>query len=275
MKKSVVFFMVFLWMAKGLYAQSSAEIYSNNLPEIIMNKDISLHFVSPEPIQYVDISTHAIAGDLPLKNVLRLKIIPDSIIHINELSMITIVGESFIAQYQLRYRGGKFQAPTQINILPKDTRPLAVAGVKLTSKEMGNFAMRILKEPTAKALRKAKAFGLQAKLNHVFTVGDRIFLDITYYNKTNLLYQIDQMRFKIEDKKIAKATNAQSVEIQPVWQLYSKDSFKNYYRNIYVLEKFTFPGNKVLNIELTEKQISGRILNMQIKYSDILEADSF
>lgn len=275
MKRSIVFLMAILWAAQGLYAQNPAQTYRKDLPDIAIGRDISLHFISPEPIQYVDISTHAIAGDLPLKNVLRLKIIPDSAAQFNGAGILTIVGESFIAQYNLRYTEGQsFTIPSKVNILPEHTRPLDVPGITLTSREMQDFAMRILQEPAGSTLRKAKAFGLQAKLNHVYTAGDHIFLDITYYNQSNLPYQIDEQRFKIEDKKITKATNVQSVEIKPVWQLYPNSAFKKQYRNVYVLKKATFPGNKVLNIELTEKQISGRVLTLQMKYKDILNADS-
>ncbi|MFD2964384.1 MULTISPECIES: conjugative transposon protein TraN [Olivibacter] len=276
MKKLIVFLTAILWVAKGLYAQAPAGISRKDLPDILISRDISLHFISPEPIQYVDISTHAIAGDLPLKNVLRLKIIPDSAFFGGSANgaIVTIIGESFIAQYNLRYTDGEVIAiPSQVNIMPEHTRPLDVPGISLTSKEMQDFAMRISREPAGKTLRKAKAFGLQARLNHVYTAGDHIFLDITYYNQTNLPYQIDEQRFKIEDKKITKATNVQSVEIKPVWQLYPNTSFKKQYRNIYVLKKATFPGNKVLNIELTEKQISGRVLTLRLKYGDILKAD--
>jgi conjugative transposon TraN protein len=274
MKISIVFLMAILWAVQGLYAQNPAQTYRKDLPDIAISRDISLHFISPEPIQYVDISTHAIAGDLPLKNVLRLKIVPDSAAQFEGAGIVTIVGESFIAQYNLRYTEGQsFVIPSKVNILPEHTWPLDVPGITLTSKEMQDFAMRILQEPAGSTLRKAKAFGLQAKLNHVYTAGDHIFLDITYYNQSNLPYQIDEQRFKIEDKKITKATNVQSVEMKPVWQLYPNSAFKKQYRNVYVLKKATFPGNKVLNIELTEKQISGRVLTLQMKYRDILNAD--
>lgn len=278
MKKSIVFLMVILYMAQGLYAQH-AEVYRKDLPEIAIGPNISLHFISPEPIQYVDISTNAVAGDLPLKNMLRIKIVPDSLKHF-EISgkmavIVTIVGESFIAQYNLRYTEGlDSPVPVLVNILPEHSRPLEVPGITLTSKEMQVFAMKILNEPTGSSLRKAKAYGLQSKLNHIYTAGDHVFLDITYINHSNLPYQIDEQRFKIEDKKITKATNVQSIEINPVWQLYPNNSFKKQYRNVYVLKKATFPGNKVLNIELTEKQISGRVLTLQIRYKDILKADS-
>ena len=37
----------------------------------------------------------------------------------------------------------------------------------------------------------------------------------------------------------------------------------------------TFPNDKVLSIELSEKQISGRTISMQFDYEDVLSADSF
>ena len=279
MKKSLVFLLAILWAVQELYAQVPAQTYRKDLPEIAISGNISLHFISPEPIRYVDISTHAMAGDLPLKNVLRLKIVPDSaaqfIVQGTMAGIVTIVGESFIAQYNLVYNQGQnLTVPTKVDILAEHTRPLDVPGITLTSKEMQDFAMRILLNPAGKSQRKAKAFDLQAKLNHVYTAGDHIFLDITYFNQSNLPYQVDQQRFKIQDKKITKATNVQSVEIKPVWQLYPSSAFKKQYRNVYVLKKATFPGNKVLNIELTEKQTSGRVLTLQLTYKDILKADS-
>jgi hypothetical protein len=42
-----------------------------------------------------------------------------------------------------------------------------------------------------------------------------------------------------------------------------------------VLKKMTFPNDKVLTIELSEKQISGRTISMTIDYEDILSADAF
>jgi hypothetical protein len=44
------------------------------LPEIEITKDINLHIISPEPIQYVDLSTQTLTGDLPTTNIARIKI---------------------------------------------------------------------------------------------------------------------------------------------------------------------------------------------------------
>ena len=37
----------------------------------------------------------------------------------------------------------------------------------------------------------------------------------------------------------------------------------------------TFPNDKVLTIEMSERQISGRTISMTVDYEDILAADSF
>lgn len=280
MKKAVFFLVAVLCTFHSVFAQHTSGVNRADLPNIFISSGSSLHFISPEPIKYVDISSLAIVGDFPLKNLLRLKIIPDSVLNLKTtndyLGIVTIAGESFMAQYNL-YHAVQEQSSllSQVNIMPEQMQPLDFPDMTLTTKEMYAGAMRILNGPTHRPKRKVKDFGIQVQLNNVFTAGDYVFLDLTYYNRTNLSYQIDEQRFKIEDKKIAKATNVQSVEIKPVWQLYTSTSFKKQYRNIYVLKKVTFPGNKVLNIELTEKQLSGRTLTLQLKYGDILKADAF
>ena len=52
-------------------------------------------------------------------------------------------------------------------------------------------------------------------------------------------------------------------------------TFKYGYRNVIVVKKMTFPNDKVLTIELSGKQISGRTISLSIDYEDVLSADSF
>lgn len=249
------------------------------LPSLTISDGISLHLVSPEPITYVDISTHGIAGDIPVPNVLRLKALTDtaSADPVPDESVVTVIGQTFVAQYNVRYSDTPFgvNPVTMVDILPAHTRPLDIADQRVSEPAMRGFALRILSERAGKPILRAQDYGMRAYLNGVYTFGDHVFLDITYENGTNLQYDIDGQRFKIEDKRIVKATNAQSVEIEPVWQLYRVDGFRKRYRNIYAFKKVTFPGNKVLRIELSERQVSGRVITLELKYRDILEADSF
>jgi hypothetical protein len=63
------------------------------------------------------------------------------------------------------------------------------------------------------------------------------------------------------------------MELKPEFILFNNPLFQKIYRNIIVLKKITFPGNKVLHIELSEKQISGRVITLNITYQDVLDAD--
>lgn len=247
------------------------------MPAIMISDHVSLHFLSPEPISYVDISTSDVAGDLPLENVLRLRIKNDSsgsaVKSLRDCT-VTIAGESFIVQYRLISSLGD-HIPALVNIVPEDMKPLAVPGVTLTRPQMKRHALAMLQYHDSHSVRKASFAGMKMMLNRLYTVDDLIFMDLTFCNGTNLPFDIDELRFSIEDKKITKATNVQSVEIKPIWKLYADTRFKREFRNIYVLKKVTFPQDKILNIDLSEKQLSGRSLSLQILYKDVLNADTF
>lgn len=282
MKKRILSVIAILSIAVTSFAQNIEGTFKKELPTIYITEDLSIHFVSLEPIQYVDISTHHIAGDLPVKNVLRIKAVKDSLTNIQfgmlnrDVAVITIVGEKFMAQYNVAYvsNAESINLPTSIHIDASNMQPLDNPTVGFSEPELREFASTILKRKRQFHSVSSKAYGLKAELNNIYTVGDYVFLDLTYSNSTNLKYDIDQIRFKIDDKKIVKATNVQSVEIEPVFTLYKNTNFKRSLRNIYVFRKFTFPGNKVLNIEMTEMQISGRLINLQLDYSDLLNADT-
>ncbi len=259
-------------------AQSNGSLLKTNLPRIYIDEEISLHFLSPEPIQYVDISTHNLVGDIPIENVFRIKAVRDSVANLNgydkSLAVVTIIGQKFIAQYDLWYAHDVQQLKTQIEILPNHTSPLAVGTTPLSDHELRYFSIEAFKNKKKKNTIYSSQYGISGHVNNIYTVDDYLFLDISYKNKTNLKFDLDQVRFKIEDKRITKATNVQSLEVEPVYQLFRTPSFKKKYRNVYAFKKFTFPNSKVLTIELAEAQISGRTLVLQIDYSDLLTADT-
>ena len=113
------------------------------------------------------------------------------------------------------------------------------------------------------------------RLNNVYSVGEYFFIDFSVENRTNLRFDIDELRFKLSDKKQQKATNVQDLMLEPVLLLEKSTSFQHGYRNVVVLKKMTFPNDKVLSIELSEHQISGRTISMTVDYEDVLSADAF
>ncbi|MCT4263305.1 conjugative transposon protein TraN [Elizabethkingia anophelis] len=254
---------------------ATPEKYVMELPQLNISDGVSLHIISPEPIQFVDLSTDNLIGDLPAENIARVKTGKSGAVNKDDLGIITVVGQSFMAQYKVNYKNSEtHNTITQIQIQPEDMQPLEYPKIAFSNQELYNFSMDILKKKTKAPFREVNDFKLSIQLNNVYVINDYIFLDISFINDSNLSYNIDGLKFSIEDKKIYKATNNQSLELKPEYQLYHQSQFKKNFHNIYVFKKFTYPNSKVMVIRLIEEPISGRTIEMKIKYSDILKADT-
>lgn len=262
------------------------------LPIIFMGKEVNIHIVSPEPIQFVDLSTNMLIGDLPSENIARIKVNQEKteeeaeqtnatekkeLRSGNDIGVITVVGQSFIAQYRVIYQDEQHTwLISHLHIKPEDMQPLEYPKYKYSNYELKRFALDIQAKKIKKPIRKKKDLKLSMNLNNVYVMDDYIFLDISINNLTNLPCNIDTMKFSIEDKKIYKATNNQSILLTPLFALNTEQHrIRKSYRNIFVFEKFTFPNSKILKIRLIEEQISGRVIDMKVNYSDVLEADTF
>lgn len=288
--KNIVY-ILFAFIANILTAQTATkEQIISDLPEIVITEGINLHIISPEPIQYVDLSTIYLTGDLPTTNIARIKITdspePNQIEKIKKQSIftsgqkigvVTIVGQSFIAQYKAIYLNSEnLNSVTNIHVQPEDMQPIELDKMVFSNLELRKFAMDIIqKKSENNPIREEKNLKLNVQLNNVYVLSDYIFLDMTFKNNSNLSYDIEDLKFSIEDKKIYKATNSQSIEMIPIFQLNPQKHFKKNFRNIYVFKKFTFPNSKVMMIRLIEEQLSGRTIEMKVNYSEILKADTF
>ena len=284
-------YILLLFTAQYLTAQTATkEQLSSDLREIEITEGINLHIISPEPIQYVDLSTNQMTGDLPSTNIARIKItdnpnsdekgkikMPTAFSNGSNIGIITVVAQSFIAQYKLVYRNqDNLNTITNIHIQPEAMQPIEFDKMAFSNLELRKFAMDIIQKKSEKnPIRVEKNLKLSFQLNNVYVISDYIFLDMTIKNNSNLRYDIEDLKFSLEDKKIYKATNNQSIEMTPIFQLNPQKQFKKNFRNIYVFKKFTYPNSKVMMIRLIEEQLSGRTIEMKVNYSDILKADTF
>lgn len=280
-----------IFTAQFFTAQTATkEQIVSDLPEIEITEGINLHIISPEPIQYVDLSTEKLTGDLPSTNIARIKItdhpdsdekgkinIPSVFVNGNTIGIITVVAQSFIAQYKVVHRNqDNLNTITNIHIQPEAMQPVEFDKMVFSNLELRKFSMDIIRKKSEKnPIREEKNLKLSFQLNNVYVMSAYIFLDMTIKNNSNLNYDIEDLKFSLEDKKIHKATNNQSVDLTPILQLNPQKHFRKNFRNIYVFKKFTYPNSKVMMIRLIEEQLSGRTIEMKVNYSDILKADTF
>ena len=249
---------------------------------IYVNREVTTHIVMPENIKMVDMSTTKIAGNQCTDNIVRIKpscgsdSIPEAGYRDNELlGTLTLIGERHIAQYDILYTQSPqmaasiFEVPyshTQSYINPEVTMPMA---------EMARYAWAVYGSGRKYNQIVSRAHGMKAVVNNIYAVGDYFFIDYSLQNKTKIAYDIEELRVELTDKKETKATNSQTIELSPVFSLNHVRKFKKSYRNVLVLPKLTFPDEKVLRLEISENQISGRVITLTIEYEDILHADGF
>jgi conjugative transposon TraN protein len=238
------------------------------IEQIYVNKNVSTHFIMEDAVKYSDISNPSVVGDIPIKNVLRIKPLTDSV---GILGYVTIATERQLIQFEMVYTRDIQKACKQYTV--KQAQAFQHPDVKLSEKEMRSLSETILKKES-KHKRTIEKNKITLMLNNVYVVNDHYFFDITIQNHSNIAFAIDQIRFKIEDEKVSKATNFQQIETTPKYQYNHGTDFTKSYRNVFVFDKFTFPNDKILTIELAEKQVSGRAEVLKIKYKDILTAET-
>lgn len=264
-----------LLCALSLPVTSSAQQTYNEMEQLTVNEHVTTVITSSEPIRLVDISTDVVAGDKPIENVIRLKPKEGGHEDGEVLAIVTVVTERFRAQYALVYTTRLEEAVTDKEVQPSEQTAFHNPAVSMSTEDMVRFARRIWNSPAKYRHVSTRHRRMVMRLNNIYSVGEYFFIDFSVKNRTNLRFDIDELRFKLADKKQQKSTNVQIVELEPVLLLDKSGSFRHGYRNVVVLRKMTFPGDKVLSIELSEKQISGRTITMTIDYEDVLAADSF
>ncbi len=255
--------------------EANAQTTYEEMEQLTVNEQVTTVITASEPIRFVDISTEKVAGDQPIDNIIRLKPKEGGHEDGEVLAIVTIVTERYRTQYALLYTTRVREAVTDKEIELRERDAYNNPAVSMSTAEMIRFARRIWNSPAKIRNVATKAHRMTMRLNNIYAVGDYFFIDFSVENRTNIRFDIDEIRVKLADKKLSKATNAQVIELTPTLVLERGKVFRHGYRNVIVVKKMTFPNDKILTIEMTEKQISGRNICLNIDYEDVLAADSF
>mgnify|MGYP002509420818 CR=1 FL=1 len=251
---------------------------------IFINKDVTTHIVMTENIKIVDISTDRIVGNQCAPNIVRIKplIEEDSLgrqlTHYGNcqlLGTLTIIGERNIAQYDIAYADRASAANSIYKVEQRDLDDYLNPEVSMPESDMASYCWAIYRSKRRFNNITSNRNGMKAAVNNIYSMGNYFFIDFSLDNRTRIHYDIAEIRVFLADKKEVKATNVQTLELTPVYTLNLAKGFDKDYRNVLVLDKLTFPEEKVLRIEISENQISGRVIALEIEYEDVLHADGF
>lgn len=248
---------------------------NNNIARFDIPMNATTTIISPDPIVLVDISSDKAQGELsPATDNRIFRIKPTAALLENDFVVVTVVTKKYVSVIKLIARNTKaMQAVYTIAINPGDTYRLDAFN-NLGSGDFQKLAIFALTKKRTIHDIKAKSNGLQAWVGNIFVAGDHILIDLSLKNKTDLPYDIESIRFRIIDKYTVSAHVSQEMEMLPEYALYDKENwqFTRQWRNLFIFPKFTYPDNKVFQIEIQEKQVSGRKILINIDYAQVLHS---
>ena len=242
--------------------------------------DKTTHLIFPTAIRYVDLgSEYLIAGKAEdAENVLRVKASVKDFETETNFSVITNDGRfySFNVYYSAYPEALSYDLLTMQKAVDKEN------GNDVLFEELGNnspsLAGLLLETIYSKDKRivkhiGAKSFGIQFILKGIYIHNGKYYFHTELRNKTNVPFQIDFINFKVVDKKVAKRTVVQERPMIPLRTYKPLDEIggKLTEQNVFLLDQFTIADDKVLLIEIFEKN-GGRHQTLQVENSDLIKA---
>lgn len=242
--------------------------------------DKTSHLIFPTAIRYVDLgSEYLIAGKAEdAENVLRIKASVKDFETETNFSVITNDGRFY--NFNVFY--SPYPEAMSYDLLTMQKAVDKANGNDVLFEELGNNSPSLaglLLETIYKKDKRivkhigAKSFGIQFILKGIYIHNGKYYFHTGLRNKTNVPFEIDFINFKIVDKKVAKRTVVQERPLTPLRTYKPLDGIagKSTGQNVFLLDQFTIADDKVLLIEIFEKN-GGRQQTLQIENSDLIKA---
>ncbi|WP_313191392.1 conjugative transposon protein TraN [Sphingobacterium sp.] len=242
--------------------------------------DKTSHLIFPTGIRYVDLgSEYLIAGKAEdAENVLRVKASVRDFESETNFSVITNDGRFY--SFNVYYSG--YPNVLSYDLLTMQKSVDKSNGNDVLFEELGNNSPSLaglLLETIYKNNKRivkhigAKSFGIQFILKGIYIHNGKYYFNTEVKNRTNVPFQIDFINFKVVDKKIAKRTVVQERPMIPLRTYKPLDGIngKSTEQNVFLLDQFTIADDKVLLIEIFEKN-GGRHQTLQVENSDLIKA---
>ena len=244
----------------------------------------TVHIIFPSAVRYVDLGSNwIIAGKADgAENVIRVKATTEGFPGETNFSVICEDGSFY--SFNARYA----HEPEMLNIEMKDflengdTTDFSHTRMNIHFRELGNespLLVKLIMQSIYKEDRReirhlgCKRFGVQFLLKSVHSHNGLFYFHTETRNRSNVAFRTDFIRFKIVDKKVPKRTAIQERVIDPV-RSYNEvlvTEGKSDVRTVYAVPQFTIPDDKLLVIELFEKD-GGRHQTIRVENADLVAA---
>ena len=266
---------IFLFLTGiSAFSQNASPVNTSSIEAyplaITLNKTTSLLF--PYAIKSVDRGSQSVLVQKVsgVENILQIKAGKEGFEETN-LTVITTEGKlySFLLNYAPK--------PSVLNLTFGTMNP-TVKDAFFSSEDHNEGEIQAYSNSVAIEKKKVhgikdKKYGMRFRLDGLFIRDNVMYYRVKMKNQSNINYDIDQLRFFIRDRKKAKRTATQEIELKPLYVQNDTQTIKGISEHIFVfaLSKFTIPDQKYLAIQLMEKN-GGRHLQLNVNDRKITKA---
>ena len=249
----------------------------------------TVHILFPSPVTYIDIgSMDIIAGKADgAGNVVRVKAAVRNFTTETNLTVITEDGGFF--SFDVHYAENpavstiNISAPKQTTVESGSTQPEpAPTEGRVLLQEVGREKPATVKRVLGDIYRqnrmdvkgvRTKKYGIGVEVLGIYVHNDVIYIHTMISNETNISFEVDARQFIVADRKLAKRTAQQQtpLDILRVCNDPTVVRGHQHQRTVFALQKFTIPDDKVLLLEIIEKN-GARHQTVEIPAKELLEA---
>ena len=238
---------------------------------VAVNENMAVNLIFPYAVKKVQWVSTAIAVQefKGVENILLVKANKKGF-PLTNVSVVT--GDGRFYSFVIGYASGITALNLEFNVT--DAKGI----VKLASENETNevsfkkYAEQIMQKRAGKR-NKANKNQISLALSDIYIQGNHLYFRLDIENDSNIPYDIDQLKFYIQDKKRAKRTASQELEQKPdyIYREVAKLNGKSSASMVFVLPKFTIPDQKILRIHMIEKN-GGRHLEIKVKNGSLVKA---
>ena len=249
----------------------------------------TVHILFPSPVTYIDIgSMDIIAGKADgAGNVVRVKAAVRNFTTETNLTVITEDGGFF--SFDVHYAENPTVSTINISALKQPAvengsiqpEPASAEG-RVLLQEVGREKPATVKRVLGDIYRQnrmdvkgicTKKYGIGVEVLGIYVHNDVIYIHTMISNETNISFEVDARQFIVADRKLAKRTAQQQTPLEILRVCNDPTVVRGHQRQrtVFALQKFTIPDDKVLLLEIIEKN-GARHQTVEIPAKELLEA---
>ena len=249
----------------------------------------TVHILFPSPVTYIDIgSMDIIAGKADgAGNVVRVKAAVRNFTTETNLTVITEDGGFF--SFDVHYAENPAVSTIDISALKQPAvesgssqpEPASAEG-RVLLQEVGREKPATVKRVLGDIYRQnrmdvkgicTKKYGIGVEVLGIYVHNDVIYIHTMISNETNISFEVDARQFIVAARKLAKRTAQQQTPLEILRVCNDPTVVRGHQRQrtVFALQKFTIPDDKVLLLEIIERN-GARHQTVEIPAKELLDA---